>query len=108
MKFTKMLAVPVLTLFFFGFAFIPQEEEAVITGTVEPAEAYPVIWVIDGNEAVAQQEAERNGEFSVQVPSGTFDIYVEPTVEGYEIGYVEDVSVSSGDDKDIGVIEIPQ
>jgi hypothetical protein len=53
-----------------------------------------VICVIDGNEAVAQQEAERNGEFAVQVPAGRFDIY--------------DVSVRSGEEKDPGVREIPE
>jgi hypothetical protein len=85
-----MPAVPVLTFFFFGYAFNPADHsKAIITGTVEPAEAYPVICVIDGNEAVAQQEAERNGEFSVQVPTGTFGIY--------------DVSVPSGEEKDPGV-----
>ncbi len=41
-------------------------------------------------------------------PTEAYDLYIEPTVEGYQIGYVENVSALSGEEKDPGVIGMPQ
>ncbi|GEM_PF-1186028 len=83
-------------------------ESAQITGTVEPAESFPSIWVMDDADLVERGEATREGDFTLHVPAGEYNLYFEPTVEGYEVKYVTDVAVSPGENKDVGPIEISE
>ncbi len=86
-----------------------QENEGYLEGAVEPAEANAVVWVIEDAEVAARIETDpENGEFSQPVPTGTFQVYVEPQEEGYVIFEIPDVEIEGGETTDLGTINVAE
>lgn len=86
-----------------------QGYDGMIEGVVEPAEANAVVWVIEDAEVVARIETDpENGAFQQEVPTGTFQVYIEPQEEGYVIFEVPDVEIDSGETTDIGTINVEE
>lgn len=83
------------------------EEAGAITGTVEPAEALPWVYAISDEDTLAGTRADTTGAFTViGLPSGTYQVSIEPSADGFGSAVVPNVNVASSDTTDIGTIEL--
>ncbi len=83
-------------------------ETGTISGVVAPAEAEPWIYAIVGEDTVSSTRSEKiTGEFQLLgLPENTYDVSIEPTLEGYESQVIPDVEVTAGEDTDLGTIDL--
>ena len=79
-----------------------------VSGVVAPAEVEPWIYAIAGEDTTASTRPEENtGSFRLMgLPEDTYTISVEPVSEAYESVEVQDVTVTAGENHDLGTIPI--
>ncbi len=83
------------------------EAAGTITGEVTPAEALPWVYAIASEDTLAGTRADSDGAFTlIGLPSGVYQVSINPSVDGFGSAVVPNVSVSSRDTTDIGTIEL--
>lgn len=83
------------------------EEAGAITGEITPSESLPWVYAIAEEDTVAGTKADETGSFTIiGLPSGTYQVSVEPSAEGFGSAVVPDVPVASRDTTDVGIIEL--
>lgn len=82
-------------------------ETGAIEGTIEPAESLPWVYAIAGADTVAGTKATTEGDFRiVGLLSGSYEVAINPTEEGYPDEIIPDVEVMASDTTDLGVINL--
>lgn len=77
-----------------------------IKGMVNPPETKPLISVISENDTIGGTIADDNGHFLIKgIPEGSYTVAFKP-IDGYQDKSVESVSVTTGEVKDMGTVEI--
>lgn len=81
-----------------------------IAGTVNPADAQPVVYAIAGSDTLASTIADTaNGEFKmIGLKEGSYDVSIDPRNDSYQSTSVNGVSVTVGETNDIGTVDVPQ
>jgi len=83
------------------------EAAGTITGEVTPAESLPWVYAIANEDTVAGTKAESTGAFTIiGLPSGTYQVSIVPSEDGFGSAVVPNVSVTSRDTTDIGTVEL--
>ena len=83
------------------------EAAGTITGSVNPAEALPWVYAIADEDTLAGTRADTTGVFTViGLPSGTYQVSIVPSVDGFANAVVPNVEVASRDTTDLGTIEL--
>ncbi len=96
----KFILKPVLRV-------VELEEAGAITGEIVPAESFAWVYAIADEDTVAGTKADESGSFTViGLPSGTYQVSAEPSVEGFGSAVVPNVSVAPRDTTDVGTIEL--
>ena len=84
---------------------IPSAVSGAITGTVSPAASNPKIYAIEGTDTLGTV-SDANGKFWFPgVSAGVYKIEIQP-VSPYQPKTIENVTVTTGSVKDLGVIAI--
>ncbi|MDR8391144.1 DUF4382 domain-containing protein [Aliifodinibius sp. S!AR15-10] len=81
-----------------------------IAGTVAQAEAKPVVYAISGSDTLSTTIADTtSGEFTLMgLEGGTYDVAIDPRNEEFSSSEETGVSVTEGENNDIGTIELSQ
>lgn len=81
-----------------------------IAGTVNPSEAEPVVYAIQGSDTLGTTIADTSsGDFSIiGLEEGSYDISIDPRDGDYETADTTGVDVTIGETNDIGTIEVSQ
>lgn len=81
-----------------------------IAGTVNPADAEPVVHAIADSDTLASTIADTSsGDFTlIGLEEGSYDVFVDPRNDNYQSQTVEDVSVTVEETNDIGTIDLNQ
>ncbi|MDX1638124.1 MAG: DUF4382 domain-containing protein [Balneolaceae bacterium] len=80
-----------------------------IVGTVLPADADPTIWAIMEDDTSGSTQPNEEGDFAlVGLTEGMYDLSIEAMNEQYQDSTLEDVSVTAGEETDIGSITLEQ
>jgi len=83
------------------------EQAGAITGEVTPAESLPWVYAIANEDTVAGTKADETGLFTIiGLPSGTYQVSLKPSADGFGSAVVPEVSVTSRDTTDIGTIQL--
>lgn len=79
-----------------------------IAGTVNPADAKPVVYAIDNSDTMATTVADTSsGDFKlIGLEDGTYDVSFKPRADGYQTKTVEGVEVTVEQTNDIGTVDI--
>jgi len=79
-----------------------------IAGTVNPAEAEPVVYALADSDTLASTIADTSsGDFKlIGLEDGTYTVSFEPRADGYQSTQVENVSVTVEETNDIGTVEL--
>lgn len=79
-----------------------------IDGTVDPAEARPVVYAIAGTDTLASTIADTtDGYFKlIGLEEGSYDVSIEPRSEDYQAATEEDVSVTVEETTNLGTIPL--
>lgn len=81
-------------------------QSGAIKGVVTPAESLPAVFAISGQDTVATTYADEAGTFLLKaVPEGTYMVSFDPK-EGFEPFQKSDVSVSTGQVTDLGIVAL--
>lgn len=84
-------------------------ETGAIEGSIEPAESLPWVYAIAGTDTVAGTRADAEGEFRlVGLLSGSYNVAINPSEEGYSDEIISDVDVTAPDTTDLGVINLDE
>jgi hypothetical protein len=82
-------------------------EAGAIGGDIDPAEALPWVYAIAGSDTLAGTRATEEGEFlMIGIPSGTYQVSVEPTHDDYNRTVLSDIEVTAPDTTFVGTIEL--
>lgn len=82
-------------------------ETGAIEGNIEPAESLSWVYAIAGVDTVAGTRANAEGEFRlVGLLSGSYQVAINPSEEGYSDEIISDVDVIAPDTTDLGVINL--
>ncbi len=85
------------------------EETGAIEGDIEPAESLPWVYAIAGVDTVAGTRANAEGEFRlVGLLSESYQVAINPSVEGYSEEIIPNVDVIAPDTTDLGVINLEE
>jgi hypothetical protein len=85
---------------------VPTAVDGAIKGSVDPIEATPAVYVIDGLDTLATSYADNNGQFLLRgLAAGTYKVVIIPRNEFVTVTK-EDVSVTLGEVTDIGTIQV--
>lgn len=81
-----------------------------IAGTIEPAEAEPVVYAITDNDTLSSTVADTaDGTFRlIGLEAGSYTVSVDPRNDSYQSFDQADVSVTVGETNDIGTITLSQ
>ncbi len=84
------------------------DEPGTINGAIYPAEAMATIEVTIYGEVVASTTADfETGQFIIDgLPPGTYELVITPENKGYRQKTLNDVSVRSGENNDLGMISL--
>lgn len=90
---------------------IKAKEKAItgsIEGTVNPADAEPVVYAIADNDTLASTVADTSdGYFRlIGLEEGSYNVSVDPRNDSYQSASLEDVSVTVGETNDVGTVEL--
>jgi len=90
---------------------IRAQEKAItgnIAGTVDPADAEPVVYAIANSDTLSSTIANTsNGEFKlIGLEEGTYDVSVDPRNDNYQPETVNDVDVTVEETNEIGTVEL--
>lgn len=90
---------------------IRAQEKAItgnIAGTVNPADAEPVVYAIADSDTLSSTIADTSsGEFKlIGLEQGTYDVSVDPRNDSYQSTTVENVDVTVEETNDIGTVEL--
>lgn len=79
-----------------------------IAGTVNPAEAEPVVYAIASSDTLASTIADTSsGDFKlIGLEEGSYDVAVHPRIDGYDSQTVQGVQVTVEETNDIGTIDL--
>ena len=76
-----------------------------ISGKVLPLTAMADVWTVAGSDTVRTSADATTGDFKLMaLPEGSYSVYVHPTAGAYPDSVVTGVSVSSGQNTNIGTI----
>ncbi len=79
-----------------------------ISGTVDPAESDPTIFAVM-NEDTTSTQADTTGSFLLQnLAPGDYDVTIEPGDEQYADTTLSDVTVTEGEENDLGTITLSE
>ncbi len=92
---------------------ISAKEKAItgnIEGTVDPADAEPVVYAIANSDTLASTVADTsNGYFKlIGLEAGTYDVSIDPRNDSYQSKTVQDVSVTVEQTNSLGTIQLSQ
>lgn len=81
-----------------------------VAGTVDPAEAEPVVYAIQNSDTLGTTVANTStGEFAIiGLEEGSYDISVNPRNDNYQTVDTSGVDVTIGETNDLETIQIPQ
>jgi hypothetical protein len=81
------------------------QKTAALTGQVLPRDAFPVISVYNGQDTLYALP-NWNGNFMVRgLATGTYSVFINPS-NGYQDTTIANVSVTAGQNANIGVIQL--
>lgn len=84
-------------------------ETGAIEGSIEPAESLSWVYAIAGADTVAGTRANAEGDFRlVGLLSGSYQVAINPSEEGYSDEMITDVDVIAPDTTDLGVINLEE
>jgi len=87
---------------------ISEATTGAIKGSVTPLESNPGIYALNGTDTVATTFPDQDGKFLIRaLPAATYHIRFAPKT-GYLAKEIEDVDVTTGTVKDLGVVTIQQ
>ncbi|MEX0648337.1 MAG: DUF4382 domain-containing protein [Balneolaceae bacterium] len=74
------------------------DETGSVAGNIEPAESLPWVYTIADDDTIAGTQAEEDGDFlMIGIPSGTYQISIEPSEGEYNSTVIPQVKVSAPD-----------
>lgn len=81
-----------------------------IGGSVNPAEAQPVVYAIAGSDTLASTIADTsNGDFKlIGLEEGNYSVSIDARKETHQDTTIEEVSVTVGETADLGTVELSQ
>ncbi len=83
------------------------EQTGTISGSIEPSTSLPWVYAIAGADTVAGTRAAENGDFQIiGLASGTYQVSVIPSEDGYTPVVLSDVEVNAPDETDVGTIQV--
>ncbi len=83
---------------------IPVEVTGAIKGLVQPAEAFPHVYAINGVDTLGTLTDETGAFYFPGVPQGQYKLIIEPTSMDFPTDTLYDVNVSNGMVNDLGPI----
>jgi hypothetical protein len=85
---------------------MPVVTSGTISGQVLPLDADANVWTLAGTDTVSTSP-NSGGYFSLMMlPAGTYDVHIEPNNIAYVDSIVTNVSVTAGNNTDIGIITL--
>lgn len=79
-----------------------------IEGTVEPAEAEPVVYAVAGSDTVSSTVADTtSGEFKlIGLEEGSYTVSIDPRNDGFQSQNISGVQVTAGNTADLEMVEV--
>ena len=87
---------------------IPEAVSGGLTGVVSPASSDPKVYAITGLDTIGTVTDESGKFFFPGLAAGTYKVNIEPLDSTYVPKSIENVEVSTGSVKDLGIITITQ
>lgn len=85
---------------------IPVAVSGAITGLISPITAMHHVFAIQGTDTLGTLASPTGKFYFPGVTQGTYDILIEPTDDAYKALTIKDVTVTTGQTKDLGTIEV--
>lgn len=81
-----------------------------ITGTIDPAEAQPMVYAVQDSDTLASTAADTSsGEFTLMgLDEGPYDVAIRPRNDSYQNADTTGVDVTIGETNDLGTIQVNQ
>jgi len=87
---------------------IPVAESGALTGIISPIAAMPHVFAIQGTDTLGTLVGPTGKFYFPGVSQGTYKVIIEPTVETFLADTIENITVTTGEIKDLGTIELEE